>query len=150
MVPLVSLALGLAFATAPPQPVPPELSALISKAQMHGSVAGWCRGDFRPGGRRGYAVALSLDKGGRYVVIDADGKVTELATFSSGAELSCYTPAEARRLNRTIARSETISGGITPRWNTTVVCGFVENTSAACWQYSPATREFVRIGDWTT
>jgi hypothetical protein len=145
---LISLAVVLAIA--PPQPVPPELSALIAKAQLDSSVASWCRGEFRPGGRRGFAVALSRDKGGRYLVIDADGQVTELATFSGGADLSCYSPAEARSLSRSITASSTISGRITPRWNTTVVCAFVEDTSATCWQYSPPGRAFVKIGDWTT
>jgi hypothetical protein len=145
---LISLALVLAIA--PPQPVPPELAALIAKAQLDSSVASWCGGQFRPGGRRGYAVALSLDNGGRYLVIDADGQVTELARFSGGADLSCYSPAEARSLSRSIAASSTISGRITPRWNTTIVCAFVEDTSASCWQYSPSGRVFVKIGDWTT
>jgi hypothetical protein len=144
------ISLALVVATAPPQPVPAELSGLLAKAQLDSSVADWCSGEFRPGARRGYAVALSLDKGGRYLVIDADGKVTELARFSGGADLSCYTRAEARRLNRSIASSETISGSITPRWNTSVVCAFVEDTSAVCWQYSPSGRAFVKIGDWTT
>jgi hypothetical protein len=147
---LISLALGLAIVIAQPQPVPPELSALIAKAQIQGPVADWCRGDFHAGGRRGYAVGVSLDNGGRYLVIDADGKVSELATFSGGADLSCYTPAEARRLNRGIASSETISGSITPRGNTSVVCAFVEDTSAVCWQYSPSNRAFVKIGGWIT
>lgn len=144
------ISLALVVATVLPQPVPPELSGLLAKAQLDSSVSDWCRGEFRPGARRGYAVALSLDPGGRYLVVDADGKVTELARFSGGADLSCYTPAEARRLNRSIAGSETISGSITPRWHTSVVCAFVEDTSAVCWQYSPSDRAFVKIGDWTT
>jgi hypothetical protein len=144
------LSFALAMALAPPQPVPPDLAASIARARLEGSVASWCRGALRPGGRRAYAVALALDTGGRYVVIDADGNVVTLATFTGGADLSCYTPAEARSLNRSIARSDTIGGRIAPRWNTTVVCGFVEDTKAVCWQYSPATREFAPIGDWTT
>ena len=144
------LPIALAMAVAPPQPAPADLAASIARARLEGSVAGWCGGEFRPGGGRAWAVALALDNGGRYVVVDADGRVVTLATFSGGAELSCYTPAEARSLNRSIARSETIAGRITPRWNTTVVCAFVEGTSAICWQYSPSGRAFVKIGDWTT
>lgn len=143
-----SFALGIAFA--PPQPAPPDLAASIAKARLDGSVAGWCRGNLRPGAGRAYAVALALDKGGRYIVIDGDAKVVTLATFNGSADLSCYTPSEARRLNRTIAGSETIAGGITPRGNTDVVCGFVGDTEAVCWQYSPARREFVTVGGWTT
>jgi hypothetical protein len=143
-----SFALGIGFA--PPQPPPPDLAASIAKARLDGSVASWCRGNLRPGAGRAYAVALALEKGGRYIVIDGDAKVVTLATFSGGADLSCYTPSEARRLNRTIAASETIAGRIAPRGNTTVVCGFVGDTEAVCWQYSPARREFVTIGGWTT
>jgi len=145
-----AVALGGALQPSPAKPVPAELAASIAKAQLQGTVASWCRGGFRPGGRPEYAVAVARERGGSYVVIGWDGAAVTLAAFSGGADLSCYTPAEARRLNRTIASSETISGRITPRWNTTVVCGFVESTSAACWQYSPSRREFVKIGDWTT
>jgi hypothetical protein len=37
-----------------------------------------------------------------------------------------------------------------PRFNTTVVCGFLEDTVAECWQYSPDDRAFVKVGGWTT
>jgi len=33
---------------------------------------------------------------------------------------------------------------------TTVVCAFVENTYAVSWQYSPDSRAFEKIGEWTT
>ena len=146
---VVAAATGTLLQPSPVKPVPAELAASIAKAQLQGTVASWCRGGFFAGGRPQYAVAVARERGGSYVVIDGGVAVT-LAAFSGGADLSCYTPAEARRLNRTIASSETISGRVAPRWNTTVVCGFVEDTSAVCWQYSPSRREFVKIGEWTT
>jgi len=148
-----AIAAPVASAVAQPAaapPVPAELAAAIAKAQLQGTVASWCPGRFRPGGRAEYAVALASRRSGNYVVIDGGGAAVTLATFSDGADLSCYSPAEARQHNRIIARSETISGRITPHWNTTVVCGFVENTKAVCWQYSPSTRTFVEIGGWIT
>jgi hypothetical protein len=39
---------------------------------------------------------------------------------------------------------------VAPAFSTTVVCGFVEETSAVCWQYSPAARAFIKIGEWQT
>ena len=71
-------------------------------------------------------------------------------SFSGGADLSCYTRAEALRLDRTIRQSETIHGRVVPRWNTAVACGFVENTTAVCWQFDPTQRAFVSVGGWTT
>ena len=127
------------------QPVPAELSALLEKARL-GSPVAWCRGEFRSGRPAAYVVAVP----GRYLVVESDALVTELASFTGGAELSCYTPAEARKLHRTIAQSETIQGRIIPRWRTTVVCGFVEDTRAVCWQYSPRDRRFVKVGEWVT
>ena len=150
LLPIVVATTAALLQPAPPQPVPAELAASIAKAQLPGTVASWCRGRFRPGGRQEYAVAIARERDGSYIVVDGGGTAVTLAAFSDGAELSCYTPAEARRINGTIAKSETISGRITPRWNTTVVCGFVESTSAVCWQYSPSRREFVKIGGWTT
>ena len=74
----------------------------------------------------------------------------ELASFSGAADLACYSLVEAKRLNESIVGSKTIHGGISPILNTTVVCGFVDNTSAVCWQYSPAQSAFVKVGEWVT
>jgi hypothetical protein len=64
--------------------------------------------------------------------------------------LPCYTPAEARKLNNAIAAAGTMHGEIAPTWSTTVICGFVEETNAVCWQYSPKDRAFLKVGEWTT
>jgi hypothetical protein len=147
---LVSVALAAASIAAA-QPVPSELSALAAKARLDGPVAAWCRGQFRPGYPRAFAVAItSAAGGGRYVVIEADATVTELASFTRSADLSCYTRAEAQKLDIAIRRSVTIQGDITPRWRTAVVCAFVDDTTSVCWQYSPADRGFVRVGGWVT
>ena len=83
-------------------------------------------------------------------MVEPDAGVFELGGFKGGAELSCYSPAEARKVNVTIRRSETIQGSITPEYPTTVACGFVEDTTAVCWQYSPLKRAFVKVGGWVT
>ena len=133
------------------QPIPAELSALAAKARIDSSVVGWCRGQFRTGYPGAYALAIaSAAGGGRYVVLESDATVTELGTFTRSADLSCYTPAEARKLHAAMGQSETIHGQIVPRWGTTVVCGFVEDTNAVCWQYSPRARKFVKVGEWVT
>jgi hypothetical protein len=133
------------------QPVPSELSAWAAKARLEGAIVASCRGEFRSGRPRGYAVAIaSQPKGGRYLVVESDATVVQLASFVGGADLSCYTPAAARKLDRAIGESEAIHGQIAPRWRTTIVCGFVEDTRAVCWQYSPASREYVKVGGWIT
>ena len=83
-------------------------------------------------------------------MVEADATVSELGAFTGLADLSCYTAAEARNVNATIRRSNTVQGAIAPEHPTTVVCAFVENTSAVCWQYSPVTRAFVKVGGWVT
>jgi hypothetical protein len=113
-------------------------------------VTAWCRAEFQPGHPDAFALAVASVAGGRYVALDADGNVTELASFTRSADLSCYSRAEAEHLDVTIRQSDTIHGRITPRWNTTVVCGFIDDTSAECWQYSPGERAFVRVGQWIT
>jgi hypothetical protein len=148
----VLLALGGAttFLAAQPAP-PPDLAALMAKARVEGKLMSWCRGQFRGTRPNGYAVAVvSASGGGRYLALDGDATVVELAPFKGAPDLACYTPAEARKINETIGRSETISGKVAPVFATTVVCGFVENTSAVCWQYSPKAREFVKVGEWQT
>jgi hypothetical protein len=133
------------------QPVPPRVAALAAKAQLGGPVVAWCSGAFRPRRPRGEAVAVnSKVVGRRYYVLDADGTSTELAPFERRPDLSCYKPAQARRLDLMIKRSKTLHGHITPRWRTTVVCGFIDDTTAVCWQYSPKERRFVQVGDWKT
>jgi hypothetical protein len=130
---------------------PPDLSALVAKAGVDGRVASWCSGEFRTRGRKGYAASVTrAHGGGRYLVFEAGQAVGELESFQGTPDLSCYTPAEARKLNASIRSSDTIGGGVVPLFTTTVVCGFVENTRAICWQYSPKTRTFVKIGEWQT
>jgi hypothetical protein len=132
------------------QSVPPELSRLAARAGLESPMAGWCRGEFRAGHSGAYAVAITGAGGGRYVVLDADASVMELAPFARTPELACYTPAEARKLNADIRQSETIHGQVRPRWATTVVCAFVDEVTSVCWQYSPARHAFVDIGGWVT
>ena len=133
------------------QQVPPELAALAAKARVNGPVVAWCRGDFQSGHPGAFAAAVtSAAGGGRYVVLDRDGTVLELGAFERGADISCYSRAQAEKLDVTISRSDTIHGRITPRWNTTVVCAFSDDTTARCWQYSPADRAFVEVGQWVT
>ena len=133
------------------QPVPSELTALAAKARLDRPIAAWCRGEFRAGHRGEFAAAItSADGGGRYVVFESDATVVELVSFTRGADLSCYTRAEARKLNETIRHSDTIHGQIAPRWSTAVVCAFVDDTTCVCWQYSPADGVFVKVGGWVT
>lgn len=147
---LLSLALGAASISAA-QSVPSELSALAAAARLERPVVGWCRGEFRSGHPGAYAVAISsANGGGRHMVLESDATVMELASFTGSPDLSCYTPAAARKLNATIGGSRTIHGEITPAWSTTVVCAFVENTRAVCWQYSPDRAVFVKVGEWVT
>ena len=130
--------------------MPAELTALMAKARLGGSAAAWCRAGFRDGQLNAFALAVTTGTGGRYVALDADGRASELATFSGRPDLSCYSRAQAEDLNRSLKQSETIHGHITPRFSTTVVCAFTEETTARCWQYSPADSAFVEVGTWTT
>jgi hypothetical protein len=132
------------------QQAPAELRALLSNAKIDGTVASWCSGEFRAGERDSFAVALATPAGGRYMALEGNGRSTQLATFKGRADLSCYSRADAAKLDQSIRQSDTIHGQVTPRWNTTVVCGFIDETTAECWQYSPNARTFVKIGGWTT
>jgi hypothetical protein len=133
------------------QPVPPQLATLATRARLDGPITTWCRGEFVAGRPGGYAVAVSSPTGGgRYLLLHDDARVTELARFTTGAELSCYSRAAAAKLDASIRQSETIEGQVKPRWRTTVVCGFTDDTTAVCWQYSPAERTLVKVGGWIT
>jgi hypothetical protein len=122
---------------------------LAAKARL-APIVTWCRAEFQSGQSGSFAVAVRADGAGRYVALDAGGRPTALSEFKGRADLSCYTRAEAEKLEQSIRQSETIHGQIAPRWNTTVVCGFTDETTAHCWQYSPADRTFVTVGGWTT
>lgn len=130
------------------QQTPRELAVLASRAKLEGSIVSWCPAEFRSGQRGAFAAAVTSATGARYVALDADGRRTTLSAFTGRADLSCYTRAEAEKLDRSIRQSETIHGQVTPRWNTTVVCGFTDDTTAQCWQYSPIDRAFVKVGQW--
>lgn len=139
------------LAAASPAPVPQDLAALAAKARIEARISAWCPLEFGRGRRGGYAVAVpSPTGGGRYLVLRPDSRAVELALFTGAADLSCYTPAQARRLDRALRASETLQGHIKPAGRSTVVCGFVAQTSARCWQHSPAVRAFVEVGYWLT
>jgi hypothetical protein len=125
--------------------VPGRVVEAATKAGVTAPLLAWCQGQFRPN-QRGYAVAA----GGRYLVIDGSGAAVDLASFADKPDLSCYSRAQARDLHRDIQRSETLSGSIAPRFDAAVICGFVDATTATCWQYSPAERQYVEVGGWTT
>ena len=147
-------ALALAVGTASivgAQPLPADLSALAASARLDLPLTNWCRGEFQTEHTGAYAVAVTAAVGGgRYLVLESGATAVELAVFAGRPEISCYTPDAAQRLDLAISNSPTINGQITVPWTTTVVCGFVENTRATCWQYSPVATAFVKVGEWTT
>ena len=137
---------------AEPGPIPPELAALEAKAKLQDPIVSWCKGAFVPGKPSGFAVAVSRNKTeGRYLIIDSLGQVSEIAAFTGGADLNCYTAAEAKDLAKTIAENETTHGGIVPRYKSAVICVAQDRSpTTLCWQYSPKAKAFVKIGSWTT
>jgi hypothetical protein len=140
----MALVLALASRVVESQ-APPDVRQWANQAGVTSPLLAWCQEQFRPG-QRGWAVASR----GRYLVIDGVGAVVELAAFTDDPDLSCYSRAAALDLNRSIQRSETLSGRIAPPFGTAVVCGFVDPTTAKCWQYSPAARAYVEVGGWST
>jgi hypothetical protein len=129
---------------------PADLAARLDKARVDGTVVGWCQAQFEAGRTRAYAAAVAAsDGGGRYLVVDDAGTIIQLAPFKGAPDLACYTPADARKLDDAIRSSKTISGRIAPLFPTTIVCAFVEDTEAVCWQYSPKLRGFT-VGQWQT
>jgi hypothetical protein len=146
---LAVLALAIA-APALGQGVPANVQKLAAAAGVASSVVAWCGGELRPGRRGDVAIAASSSADSRYLVVGPGSSAVELAPYAGRPELSCYSPAQAVKLDRSIRDSETIHGQITPRWRTTVICGFVEETRAVCWQYSPAARAFLKVGEWIT
>jgi hypothetical protein len=146
----VVLAAVVGALVASAQQAPSNLTELVAKARLSGTVAAWCRAEFRFGRPGAFAVAVTSAEGGRYMALDVDGAVTELGRFKGAADLSCYSRSAAEAIDATIGQSETIHGHVTPRWDTTVVCGFTDDTAAECWQYSPVDRSFAQVGGWVT
>jgi hypothetical protein len=146
------LIVGLAVASmAMAQSLPAELTALAAKAGFDRPVSAWCRAEFRAGHPGAFAVAMSSAAGGgRYLVLEPDASVQELGAFTRAPDLSCYRRAEAEQLSVVIGRSPTIHGQISPRWNTAVICAFLDDTTSVCWQYSPDDGVFVKVGGWIT
>ena len=125
-------------------PVPSDLSEQFEKAAVQGSVHSWCAAD------DGFAVATEKSREPAYYILTRGGRVETLARYKGRPDLTCYTRREAERLNAAIQSSETIEGTLTPQWDSTVVCGFVDDTGAVCWQYSPKDKRFVPVGGWIT
>lgn len=141
---------AIAALAQPVTALPRELSALLTRTAYAGRVESWCRVTIDNEQPVGFAVALVTPKRSQYAVVQPDARIVALADYSGRSDLACYSRPEAQKLDASIKASETIQGSVTPRWNTTVICGFVEPTAAMCWQYSPTERAFVGIGGWTT
>ena len=146
---VLALVLASAVSSGAWQGPPAELSAIASAAGIEQELSGWCRGEFRAGYADTFAIAVG-SSGGRYLVVERNSSPIELARFTGKPSIACYSRSEMRRLADSIRRSPTIHGGVTPRWNTATVCGFVDNTTSVCWQYSPDDRTFVKVGEWVT
>ena len=145
MRPAIAVLVAVATVGAQPQAPPPtRLRQQAAAAGVTAPIAAWCEGQVRAG-QRGYALAA----GGRYIFLDG-GKAVELGRFKGEPDLSCYTRAYALELNRSLQQSDTVSGRVAPRFDTAVICAFIEATAAKCWQYSPSERIFVEVGAWTT
>ena len=122
---------------------PADVMALMTKASIPGRLYSFCAVT------GGFAIAtVGAERG--YLVVHGDGRAETLAAYTGRPDLTCYTRREAEKLDVTIRSSETIEGSVTPRWDSTVICGFVRDTEAVCWQYSPQEKKFVRIGGWVT
>jgi hypothetical protein len=139
-----------ASAAAAPKNMPQALAALLGRARLDGPITAWCAAQYRPHTADALALAITAPDGGRYVAVDADGNVSPLAAFAGPPDLACYTRTAAEDLHRSIKKSNTIEGEIVPRFDSTVVCGFIDATSARCWQFAPQTRTFVVVGGWVT
>ena len=137
-----------AFAPLQTPALPGELSRLMESANV-GRVSDWCRAERRSRGRQAYAVAIGTN-GGRYLAVVSNSLVVELGKYSDSPDLSCYSREEAQRLDRSISESEAIHGSIKPRWSTPVICGFVADTRAVCWQFSPGHNTYLKVGEWVT
>jgi hypothetical protein len=131
--------------------LPAGLVKLVDEAQLAGRIAAWCEVDGTPQGTEHVAVSVSTASStGEYVVLRRGERPQRLATFSGPGELSCHTPQAARDLELSIRQSVTIEGGVEPRGDATVVCGFTDHTSAVCWQYSPVEDIYMQVGRWST
>ena len=130
--------------------VPPPLATLLYRTPYEGRLQAWCTATLASGAPPGFAVALLTAKGTHYAVVDGDAGITMLADYAGQPDLSCHSRRDAEKLSATIRASETIEGSVTPRWDSTVICGFVRDTEAVCWQYSSEEKRFVRVGGWVT
>lgn len=130
--------------------LPRELSTLLTRTAYEGRIESWCRVTIDKEKPAGFAVALVTAKGSQYAVVQSDARIVALADYTGRPDLTCSTRSEAQKLNATIVASATIQGSVIPKWDSTVICGFVRDTEAVCWQYSPPEKKFVRVGGWIT
>lgn len=130
---------------------PPEMLELVAKAGFEGTVVRWCPAEIETGRARVFVVAVNPSQGERrYVVLDPDGSVTPLAPYAGTADVSCYPRERADEVGAAMKASDTVTGQLAPRWNSTVICAFVQETEAACWQFDPGGKRFVEVGRWRT
>ena len=131
--------------------LPQVLEAQLARLNLAGAVVSWCAVNVGAALSGVHAVAVANEKGsGEYLVVGMTQTPIALGSFEGSADLSCYSPQQARDLDSSIRDSEGIEGGIEPKGETTVVCGFVDATLAKCWQHQDSNNAFAEVGWWLT
>ncbi|WP_255991958.1 hypothetical protein [Chitinolyticbacter albus] len=126
-------------------------SSLLAKAGLAGKVEAHCSARFFATATRATALAVQGKDGKAAYYMLAEGKASLLAAYLPGAELQCLSPAQVAERNRNIADSGGIlEGYIAPNGKLDVVCGFIDDTEAACWGYDPKRKTVVSRGGWIT
>lgn len=147
----LSASLAISKGACEPRQTDVRLVNLLMKIGLRDKAGAWCGGELQPGRTDVYAIDVHEEHGeGKYLVV-ADGmQPVLLAAFSGQAALGCLSPTQAREQDEVVRNTEGIGGSLTPIGNTTVVCGFVDESSVRCWQFSPDTHTFVEVGGWVT
>ena len=131
--------------------LPPDAAALTSalaKAGVRETPLSSCRGEIRAGHPDEWVIATGTATGGRYLLVQDDGRTLQVETYEGAPELRCLGIRQADALTAEIARSTTMNGRITAEWDGLVVCGAITPVITACWQHAVERKGFASVGGW--
>jgi hypothetical protein len=131
--------------------LPPDsaaLTAALAATGIRDTPLASCRGEVRVGHPSEFVVAVGTPTGGRYLLLQDDGRTAEVSTYEGQPDLRCYSVRQADALTAEIAKSDTMHGRITAEWDGLVVCGAIDPTIVVCWQHAVERKGFARIGGW--
>ena len=140
--------------------LPAVIREFIQKNFLDDKIVGQCMGSFAHEGEFEYAIAFFAPKEKNVFyrailrhddVIESSLEIVQKNSSVETAlteEVQCLSAMEVKRRNKLFSTMEGIEGHIASKTAFDTICFFIEQTEAACYEYDPLKKQFLKVGGW--